>query len=337
MYEQKVRETIGALRLGAPMSDGPLSILPLRSVREGAARYVLLDQALSRHTLTVTEVSDAGSVPYLQAVNMGPWPVLIFDGEELVGAKQNRIVNTTILVGVGKAVLPVSCVENGRWSRRAGVFSSGSYASHPALRREKERQVRESMTRHARKRAAEADWNGAVEEPQYLRAQHFSSDQGAVWDEVARTSRILGGHSPTMAMADTYEASKADLEKILRTFEIDLADSGEDVVGAVVFLGGRFVCLDLLRPAKRFAHLYPKLLRGYALEALLGGPKVTKDFDPEASALRSFAQIMESKMEEHAAADLGYEVRLEGEWVSGSGLVWEEELIQLSVFPKVVA
>ncbi len=41
MYEQKVRETIGALRLGAPMSDGPLSILPLRSVREGAARYVL--------------------------------------------------------------------------------------------------------------------------------------------------------------------------------------------------------------------------------------------------------------------------------------------------------
>ncbi len=93
----------------------------------------------------------------------------------------------------------------------------------------------------------------------------------------------------------------------------------------------------LLRPAKRFACLYPRLLRGYALEALLGGPKAPKDFDPEASALRSFAQIMESKMEEHAAAELGCEVRLEGEWVSGSGLVWEEELIQLSVFPKVVA
>ena len=53
-------------------------------------------------------MSEAGSVPYLQAVNKGPWPVLIFDGEELVGAKQNRITNATILVGVGKTVLPVS-------------------------------------------------------------------------------------------------------------------------------------------------------------------------------------------------------------------------------------
>ena len=77
------------------------------------ARYVLLEQAITRGTLTITEVSEAGSVPYLQAVNKGPWPVLIFDGEELVGAKQNRIANATILVGVGKTVLPVSCVEAG--------------------------------------------------------------------------------------------------------------------------------------------------------------------------------------------------------------------------------
>jgi hypothetical protein len=37
-------------------------------------------------------------VPKLQAVNKGPWPVFIFDGEELVCAKQNRIASATILV-----------------------------------------------------------------------------------------------------------------------------------------------------------------------------------------------------------------------------------------------
>ncbi len=337
MYEEKLREAIGRLRLGTPMSDGPLCILPLRSTERVTARYVLLDQALSRGTLTITEVSDAGAVPYLQAVNKGPWPVLIFDGEELVGAKQNRITNTTILVGVGKTVLPVSCMESGRWSYHTRAFSSGSYAGHPALRRDKERQVREHMALCEREREAEADQGCRVNEPQHVRAQLFCSDQGAVWEEVARTARTLGSHSPTMAMADTYEAGKDDLEKILRSLEITPSDSSEDVVGALVFLDGEFVCLDLLRPAKRFRRLYPKLLRGYALEALLTRARGAIDFDPEASALRLLAQVMKSKVEQHAGADLGYDLRLEDEQVSGSGLLWEEELIQLSVFPKMVA
>ena len=71
--------------------------------------------------------------------------MLIFDGEELIGAKQNRIVNTTLLIGVGESVLPVSCVEHGRWSHRAGAFSSGDWASHPELRKQKQVHVRESL------------------------------------------------------------------------------------------------------------------------------------------------------------------------------------------------
>lgn len=138
MYKQKLRETIGELRFGSPLSDGPLSILPLRAKTEVKARYVLLHQALERGRLSITEVDEAGSVPYLVARNRGPWPVLIFDGEELVGAKQNRIANATILVSVGKAVLPVSCVEQGRWHSRSRTFSSGAYASHPSMRSLKE-------------------------------------------------------------------------------------------------------------------------------------------------------------------------------------------------------
>ncbi len=163
------------------------------------------------------------------------------------------------------------------------------------------------------------------------------SDQGAVWNEVRRSALALGIDSPTMAMADTYEAGKNDLERILRAFALDVSSTANDTVGALVFLGGEFVCLDLLQPAKRFTRLYPKLLRGYALEALLHKAAVPKDFDAEASALRLFAEIREAGVEEQPAADLGYDLRLETKQVSGSGLVWEEELIQLSLFPKVAA
>jgi hypothetical protein len=43
-------------------------------------------------------VSEGGSVPNLRVINKTPHHVLLFDGEELKGAKQNRILNTTILI-----------------------------------------------------------------------------------------------------------------------------------------------------------------------------------------------------------------------------------------------
>lgn len=46
----------------------------------------------------ITEVSEQGVVPQLRFVNRGRVPVLLVDGEELLGAKQNRIVNLSILV-----------------------------------------------------------------------------------------------------------------------------------------------------------------------------------------------------------------------------------------------
>ena len=47
------------------------------------------------------------------------------DGEELLGAKQNRIVNLTILVAANSELtIPVSCVEAGRWRARSRAFTS---------------------------------------------------------------------------------------------------------------------------------------------------------------------------------------------------------------------
>jgi hypothetical protein len=60
--------------------------------------WLVLDEAGDR--ARVTEVSEAGSVPFLQVANGADRPLLLLDGEELLGAKQNRILNTTVLVAV---------------------------------------------------------------------------------------------------------------------------------------------------------------------------------------------------------------------------------------------
>ena len=60
--------------------------------------YLTLEQALDQNLIKITELDNEGSVPELQLSNLGKKTVLIIEGEELVGAKQNRIVNSSFLI-----------------------------------------------------------------------------------------------------------------------------------------------------------------------------------------------------------------------------------------------
>jgi hypothetical protein len=94
----------------------------------------------------VTEVSEAGSVPFLTVANGADRPLLLLDGEELIGAKQNRILNTTVLVGAHTEVtIPVSCVEQGRWGYRGRQFRPGDASLYASLRARKAAHVSQSV------------------------------------------------------------------------------------------------------------------------------------------------------------------------------------------------
>jgi hypothetical protein len=68
--------------------------------------------------------------------NVGDRPALLIDGEHLEGAKQNRVLNVTVLVAARRdTVVPVSCVEQGRWSYGADQgFAPSPEVAHSLLR-----------------------------------------------------------------------------------------------------------------------------------------------------------------------------------------------------------
>ena len=75
-----------------------VGLLPMfQGVYEGLD-HLTLKEALDKDALLISEVSHGGSVPELKVINKGSAPVLLLDGEELSEAKQNRVLNTTILV-----------------------------------------------------------------------------------------------------------------------------------------------------------------------------------------------------------------------------------------------
>jgi hypothetical protein len=68
-------------------------------------------------------------------VNRSTDRVFVEDGKALPGGKQNRITNATFLVaGLSEIILPVSCVEHGRWAYRTGRFERGRKVVHASLR-----------------------------------------------------------------------------------------------------------------------------------------------------------------------------------------------------------
>src|SRR6267143_2074962 len=122
------------IRLGSPQTAGRLTLFPVFCDGPGL-EYVTLAEAQKDGTAEITEVDARGAVSSLRVTTSAKLPVLIIDGEVLIGLKQNRVLNTTILVpGEAKLEIPVSCVEAGRWRRATAKASRADYALSPKIR-----------------------------------------------------------------------------------------------------------------------------------------------------------------------------------------------------------
>ncbi len=304
MMDNILAETIGSLRISPPVSRGPLYLFPLIGDPSAEGGFVLLDDALQSGEVRVEELDEGGSVPELRVINGGTLPVLILEGDELIGAKQNRIVNSSVLVAAESAlILPVSCVERGRWSYRSRAFSSGDGSAHPSLRRLKSRAVHDSL-RHGR---------------------GHRSDQGAVWAEVDRVAYLHDYSSPTDALQDT----RTELSGRLRAFEALLWEIPEDARGIVLAFGTQPTLLEVLPGPRALARTFRRLLAGYALEALehRGGKA------PDAEFVQEFVDsIANAPCERHPAVGEGTDVRFETQTLSGYALVHGEDVLHAAAF-----
>ncbi len=122
----RLHSALAKLIIGEPVHHHNLTLFPLLWPDPQDPPYTLLQQAIEAGEAAVEEVSEAGSVPNLLLNNKGQRPVLIPVGDILMGAKQNRMVNVTVLVApLTKCTVPVSCVEQGRWrySRNSATAS----------------------------------------------------------------------------------------------------------------------------------------------------------------------------------------------------------------------
>jgi len=230
------------VRVGEPVRHQSLSVFPLFDGQQTPVEYLLSDEGIGSGSVTVEEVSEGGSVPNLLVENKGDVRVLFLEGEQLIGAKQNRVLNTSVLIAAkSKVKIPVSCVEAGRWRYRSRHFDpSGSHSPS------KLRYFLKSSVSHALK----------------VNLGHMS-DQGKVWEEVARQQKVLGACSDSSAMSDTFDTYK----KQVAEFQ-DKLKYVDGASGMAVAVGNRIVAVDLFDKAPTCRKVWDRLMSGYVLDAL---------------------------------------------------------------------
>ncbi len=297
-------EFLASLTVGPEIRHRSLAIHPLFAQQPGKLPYLALTDAMEKGFVEVTEIDEAGAVPRLLVTNSSEHFVLLLDGEELKGAKQNRVLNTTILVPPNKTIdIPVSCVEQGRWRYTSRKFAPSDVIMARTLRARKMASVTENV--HA--------------------GHSYDSDQAEVWSGIREMMHARGKPSPTGALADLYIAEEAILREYREAFQ-----AAEGQQGMAVVSGGRVVGVDFLSSPEAFCRYFPRLISSYAIDMLSlsdAGPGVgikgVKDF---------LAAVTDASTETFPSPGYGMDHRIRHDTLVGSALTADGEVIHVGLF-----
>ena len=114
--------------VGDGLEIGGLCVFPLTSVNVDGPAYLTGPEAYGAGMIEVNEL-DPPVVPFVAITNLADVPILLVEGEMLVGGDQNRTMNVTVLCPpLARTVVPVSCVEAGRWGARRSMSASRRHA-----------------------------------------------------------------------------------------------------------------------------------------------------------------------------------------------------------------
>lgn len=320
------------VKIGEPRRHEGLTLFPLfPAAAPPERRWTLLPDALEAETLQVTEVGD-GVVGELLVTNLAPAPVLILDGEQLIGAKQNRTTSRTILVAAtSETPIPVSCMEQGRWRHRGRFMKHGGDYSPSRVRRHARRVEAEEADR-----ARPGPGSGEGERRRPAPSELLANAQGEVWDSIRDSSRRAGVASETGALDEVYEGRRARLEDQERHFPAE-----PDQIGVLAFVDGRPAGLDIL-PVDVYPRVHRRLVRSYVFEAMdaraeraerTGGDPAETSPQPAMPDADAFlAAVHSARRHPMATAGLGTYAALAGDVVGGE-LAVAGDTVHLCAFP----
>ena len=275
---EQLQSFLAQLEAGKPLSYRNLTVVPVSvrgaRVREDLEPVLTLDQALELGVLEIRE-KDGGDVPWVVVSNHSDRRIFVMGGEILSGCKQDRIVARDVLIAPRRKrlLLPVYCVESGRWHHVSGEFKSEKNLGTYTIR------------------AAAQGSSG--------------NNQMEVWDKVAESNRKMGVRSDTEAYQDAFRNEEvarlvSDVEQKLR----DLPSMEKGTTGVIVAVGEQIIGVDIFATSELFEALWPKIIKA-CVAAISGYEKDATFSRSEAEQFLGALQWM--RFGRKPGVDLGFE------------------------------
>jgi hypothetical protein len=299
-----ITDYLTAVEFGEVQQFKNMAVIPLFSKTNGGLNYLAMKEALDKSLLTVKEIDKDGSVPELKVKNKGKIPIFLLDGEELIGAKQNRVLNTSILLKAKcETIIPVSCTEQGRWSYTSDEFHDSGLVMSNKARKLKLRSVAKSLKS----------------------SMDFSADQSEVWDGIEELSEDAEVQSPTNSMKDVFESKKEDIDNYLKALPCLPSQKG-----IMVFVNGKVEGFDVVSLSSAYKNIHPKLLKSYAIDSILD--KNGKNNLSIDKAKNFIKKAIKCRGKKYDSKGIGLDYRFETNKLVGSSLVYSEKVIHAAFF-----
>jgi hypothetical protein len=294
-----VRRLVQAVEIGAPFHTRGLTVFPLTLRDTWNSGLATLDEALRAGWLRVIEKTDA-TVSELVVENESRRGVLLVSGEILAGGRQNRMVRYDVLVPArsGPVTVPVYCGEKERWAGDTREFKAAGAAAQPGLRRDA-----------AMGRAQSEIWEGIETQLKRAGAETRSRDYAQVYREPE-----VGRH---------VDSVTAECRRWFRG----------RTVGFVVLHRSRILGAECFEDPETFDALWPKLIRGYAVEVYgdWAEEKAYPSGGGNRDVRRFLEDVLEARIVEQHTPGAGRCYSVSGA-ATGSALVWDGRVAHLALF-----
>lgn len=173
-----------------------LTLYPLKaSVKYNLENIRTFDELADLGLARALEHKGGATVTSVNIENNSDYWLLLLDGEGIIGAKQNRMMQKSVIIAPHTChPVPVNCVEQGRWSYSGSQnFEKAKFAISPKMR----------------------DVKG-----EFLKTKADRRVQSAMWDEISLLESKLGASSPTQDLDEIItsrqEVSSSEIRKFVQ-------------------------------------------------------------------------------------------------------------------------
>lgn len=286
-----------------------VTFLPVELKTPPKLTYKSLKYVVSKGEAQVTEISEAGSVPEVKIINKSNEFILIPQGEHLEGAKQNRMVNTSILIEPNsEVIIPVSCIERGRWVHISPDFTPAEEMVAYKLRKVVDTDVAKNLKRQ----------------------RGFRSDQSSVWYYIDKDFEKDGLHSETRSYS-YYMKEKLNRE---RMYDFSSYELPSNINGVAVFINDKLISFEFFSDKNYFAEIKSRLLRAVFVEALDHPLKTNLQTDNKFIFMSKIGELLDLEQIHQKSIGVGEDFKIlnENKNINASFLVHNDEVIHMVSF-----